>query len=95
LTFAEARPLGNVGLRWMKIHLANVFGNNKVIMCVCVCAVVRRVTSTPCSQLSFDERVAWTEARIADGSVARAANVPLDDSNEVRVGCGVDDVVWR
>lgn len=26
LEFAEGRPLGKSGLRWLKIHLANVFG---------------------------------------------------------------------
>ncbi|GJZ46617.1 DNA-directed RNA polymerase, phage-type protein [Tanacetum coccineum] len=26
LEFAEGKPLGDSGLRWLKIHLANVFG---------------------------------------------------------------------
>lgn len=26
LEFAEGRPLGELGLRWLKIHLANLFG---------------------------------------------------------------------
>jgi DNA-directed RNA polymerase len=30
LWFDEARPLGPVGLRWLKIHLANVYGKNKL-----------------------------------------------------------------
>jgi DNA-directed RNA polymerase len=29
LLFAEGRPLGMHGLRWLKIHLANVFGFDK------------------------------------------------------------------
>ena len=29
LMFAEAKPLGEVGLRWLRIHLANVFGYDK------------------------------------------------------------------
>jgi DNA-directed RNA polymerase, mitochondrial len=55
LWFDEARPLGPVGLRWLKIHLANVYGKNK---------------------LPFDERIAWTEAHLADvdDSCARPLN---------------------
>jgi DNA-directed RNA polymerase len=30
LTFAEGKPLGATGLRWLKIHLSNVYGNDKV-----------------------------------------------------------------
>jgi DNA-directed RNA polymerase len=30
LSFAEAKPLGEEGLFWLKVHLANLFGNNKV-----------------------------------------------------------------
>lgn len=29
LTFAEAKPLGERGLRWLKIHLANLTGFDK------------------------------------------------------------------
>ncbi|KAB2833953.1 MAG: T3/T7 RNA polymerase, partial [Caedimonadaceae bacterium] len=30
LRFNEAKPLGDNGLRWLKIHLSNLFGHNKV-----------------------------------------------------------------
>ncbi len=30
LEFAEGRPLGKRGLHWLKVHLSNVFGNDKV-----------------------------------------------------------------
>jgi DNA-directed RNA polymerase len=30
LLFADAKPLGPDGLMWMKVHLANLFGNNKI-----------------------------------------------------------------
>lgn len=30
LTFADVKPLGPDGLMWMKVHLANLFGNNKI-----------------------------------------------------------------
>ena len=30
LLFSERRELGEGGLRWLKIHLANLFGNNKI-----------------------------------------------------------------
>lgn len=30
LVFAEAKPLGEGGLRWLKIHLANLYGNDKI-----------------------------------------------------------------
>lgn len=29
LTFAEARPLGKSGLRWLKIHLSGLYGFDK------------------------------------------------------------------
>ncbi|KAL6077205.1 DNA-directed RNA polymerase [Balamuthia mandrillaris] len=30
LTFAQKKPLGNDGLKWLKIHISNVYGNDKV-----------------------------------------------------------------
>lgn len=30
LAFAEAKPLGAEGLRWLKVHLANLWGHNKI-----------------------------------------------------------------
>lgn len=30
LLFSEAKPLGDVGLDWLKVHLSNLFGNNKI-----------------------------------------------------------------
>jgi len=30
LRFAEAKPLGERGLRWLFIHLANVYGKDKL-----------------------------------------------------------------
>lgn len=30
LSFAETKPLGDEGLFWLKVHLANLFGHNKV-----------------------------------------------------------------
>eukprot|EP01041_Mallomonas_annulata_P008967 gene8967-18555_t len=30
LMFANTKPLGEEGLRWMKIHLSNLFGHNKI-----------------------------------------------------------------
>ena len=30
LIFSEAKPLGPGGLRWLKIHLANLYGNDKI-----------------------------------------------------------------
>jgi DNA-directed RNA polymerase len=30
LTFAHGKPLGERGLRWLKIHLSNLMGNDKV-----------------------------------------------------------------
>ena len=30
LVFAEAKPLGTEGIRWLKIHGANVYGNSKI-----------------------------------------------------------------
>jgi DNA-directed RNA polymerase len=31
LRFAEGKPLGELGLYWLKVHLANLFGNNKIL----------------------------------------------------------------
>eukprot|EP00606_Chrysophyceae_sp_TOSAG23-5_P000748 GSChrysophyteH2.ASY1.ANO1.1674.1 assembled CDS len=30
LTFAEKKPLGEAGFFWLKVHLSNLFGNNKI-----------------------------------------------------------------
>lgn len=30
LQFEQEKPLGPVGLKWMKVHLSNLFGNNKI-----------------------------------------------------------------
>lgn len=30
LLFSEKKPLGPNGLKWLKIHLANLYGNNKI-----------------------------------------------------------------
>jgi DNA-directed RNA polymerase len=55
LKFAEKKPLGKHGLYWLKVHLANLFGVNKLsfdarvawadarlqkVLCVCVCVYV-------------------------------------------------------
>ena len=32
LTFDEAKPLGPVGFDWLKVHLANLFGHNKITL---------------------------------------------------------------
>ncbi|KAJ1460702.1 hypothetical protein M885DRAFT_508934 [Pelagophyceae sp. CCMP2097] len=37
LRFAEAKPLGEEGLRWLKIHLANLFGHSKLTLEARVC----------------------------------------------------------
>ena len=29
LTFADSKPLGERGLRWLKVHLANLYGFDK------------------------------------------------------------------
>ena len=36
LLFAEAKPLGARGLRWLKIHLANLYGYDKASFDECV-----------------------------------------------------------
>jgi DNA-directed RNA polymerase len=30
LIFDQAKPLGTKGLYWLKVHLCNLFGNNKI-----------------------------------------------------------------
>lgn len=43
LEFAEGKPLGEEGVAWLMVHIANCFGVDKV---------------------SFEERIAWTEAHM-------------------------------
>ncbi|XP_074280847.1 DNA-directed RNA polymerase 3B, chloroplastic [Silene latifolia] len=57
LEFAEGRPLGHSGLRWLKIHLANVYAGGV-------------------DKLSYDERVAFVENRLAE--VLDSARNPIN-----------------
>lgn len=47
LAFAERKPLGPEGLDWLKIHLANLCGKDKVRFCVYVCVCVLPVVFLP------------------------------------------------
>ncbi|MEW5305131.1 MAG: hypothetical protein WDW36_007692 [Sanguina aurantia] len=56
LQFSEGKVLGQRGLYWLKVQVANVYGKGK-------------------DKLSFDERVAWTEAHL--DSIVDSASQPL------------------
>lgn len=55
LMFAEGKPLGEEGVAWLMVHVANCFGVDKV---------------------SFEERVAWTEAHLE--ALLESAMDPID-----------------
>jgi DNA-directed RNA polymerase len=54
LEFADGAPLGRDGIRWLDIHLCNLFGADKVMV------DGKKVHRTP------DERAAWTQGRYSE-----------------------------
>ena len=56
LLFAKAKPLGDDGLYWLKVQLANLYGMDK---------------------LSLDDRVAWSERIVGEGTLRRVDEQPM------------------
>lgn len=59
--FAEGAPLGERGLYWLKVHLAN-------------CGSFKTDSGTKTDKLPFEDRVAWVDANMAE--IMRVANDP-------------------
>lgn len=88
LLFDEKRPLGEGGLRWLKIHLANVFGQDKFVdgagriewggEGVCSTTVALTLCIPRCS---FDDRVAFVDEHLDD--VLDSARDPLGTTASV------------
>jgi DNA-directed RNA polymerase len=72
LVFAQQKPLGAKGLFWLKVHLANMMGKDKVFVWF-ISINVRELSSSV--QLSFDGRVAYVDEHISD--VYDSADAPL------------------
>ncbi|KAJ8503283.1 hypothetical protein ONZ45_g10994 [Pleurotus djamor] len=63
LKFAEARPLGERGLRWLKIHLANLYGYDKASFDERVEFVMERLDDVfDSATRPLDGRRWWTQA---------------------------------
>jgi DNA-directed RNA polymerase len=63
LTFAEARPLGDRGLYWLKVHLCNLFGMNKMSFAERVHFVDERIDQVlDSAERPLEGSRWWTEA---------------------------------